>query len=1182
MTNNLPITRIPPMSDPYPTARGSSVPAHRGTAVGSLLRAALIGACVLWGVSASFQKAAAQTEKAAPVVAAPYSVEGAVTFRRAGDAAWKEVRVGSSFRVGDTVRTGADGAVAFKFVDGTLVRLGRLSAITFSEVLPKGVPVVTQSEGRSFFFSRGAKNEPEIKTPLVNAAIYGTELVIDVSKNETTIDVLHGAVRATNDRGSLNLANGERVKARKGAPLERSVLVRPADAVQWMIRFPFIVTSGDLLADNDAECSKECQAAVARVVERSSKNETVLSALAREPASFRETPRGKLLSAIGLWRTGDAAAARAVIDSLPANIGARSATLREILRGYDAIVRGDADGAQAGLQAARGAQGALLNVGLLSSYVAQSAGDVDQALDEVREVRSSYPTVPELMDREAELLLSTDNAKEAVKLLERRNSSFGSTAMSATLAGFAALERKEYESAAERFSQAISLDGSQSLPYLGQALLKAKDRDYTEAKTLLSQAIQLEPSSAVYRSYLGKLFFEDENTPDSLKEFEAAIAIDPNDPSPYLYRSYSRVANNEPIQALEDVERSIELNDGRAVYRSSLLLDRDTAVRSAGLSRVFTELGFGDAARIEAIKSLTEDYGNFSAHRLLAESYSSILDAEANLSEKRIADLMSPLSFNLFNSIGEQASFGDYNAMFDKKETRQVARLEWNSNRDQIGGEFVASGKGEDWGYLASYQPYYMSGSHHKAFSGTNTFRGALQYEPTVDDRFIIDGTFSMIQAEGPSDSDYSEDVHVGTLRLGHNHRFSSSWRLLTQAEIGRDRDNNSFDTEREAGIVVPGEESAIPATLGMLQSTRDRIQRNSISSQLLFNSKYLDSVGGVEALYVDTSRREFSSVYGIAEDPDYPVQGDLRSSSAGSLTSGQAYEYLSLKIPRKANLTLGLAATSVQQDLTEVPPFKNGENLETAVTPKIGLVLTPTRWLTTRAAYFESLSRKPVLEDLTSLEPTLVGGINQRFNDLSGAYSRNLGFGLDLKESNTLYGGVQYTRRNVRESFGDVSDLTAFDGENLTSLEPSSQGFTDIHSESDLFRSYISTVLSSQSVLTAESLNQWYHDTAPDSNFDVTTHRHRFGYKHFIGKHFSVGAQATYRDQSAAYMGDSKGFWLFDTGVSYRFAEQRGRIFARIDNILDRNFTYDQSVGLETPILEGRSFVVGVAYNFW
>jgi tetratricopeptide (TPR) repeat protein len=1144
-----------------------------------LIRFVIALVAVLW----IGQVAHAQSERASKVVAAPYSVEGSVSFRRSGEMDWKEVRLGTSFRVGDTVRTGADGAVAFKFVDGTLVRLGRLSAITFSDVRPTGVPIIKQSEGRSFFFSRGAKNEPEIKTPTVNAAIYGTELVVDVTKNETTIDVLHGAVKASNETGSLNLAIGERVRARKGAPLERSVLVRPADAVQWMIRFPFIVAPEDLLANNDSECQRECRAATERIIERTRSNQTMLASVGKETPAFRDSARGKILQAIALWRVGDAAAARAVLDTLPtAGLAAHSSALHQVLRGYDAIVSGRTSDAVKRCESLTSSGVKLLNAGLLCSYVAQASGDPEKALETIQSVGKEYSAVPELMDREAELLLSNDNPKQAKKVLAKRNETFGATATSATLAGFAALERKEYEDAAAHFDSAVRMDSAESLPYLGQALLKAKDRDYAGAKTLLSQAIQLDPSSAVYRSYLGKLFFEDENTPKSLEEFEAAIALDPNDPSPYLYRSYARVADNDPIRALEDVERSIDLNDGRAVYRSSLLLDRDTAVRSAGLSRVFTELGFGDAARIEAIKSLSEDYGNFSAHRLLGDSYSSILDAEANLSERRIADLMAPLSFNLFNSIGEQPSFGDYNAMFDKKETRQGARLEWNSNRDQIGGEFVASGKGEDWGYLASYQPYYMSGSHHRAFSGANTFRGALQYEPTVDDRFILDGTFTMTDVEGNRNEEYSEDVHIGTLRLGYNKRLAPSWRWLTQAEIGRDRDLLSFATSREVQASVAGEDQTVPTAIDLLEATRNRIQRNGVSSQLLYQSKYLDSVAGVEALYVDTSRRENSTVLGFSDDPSIPLEGDLRSSSAGSLTTGQAYEYLSLKIPRKANLTLGVAATSVQQDLTEVPPFKNGENLETAITPKVGLVLTPTKWLTTRAAYFESLSRKPVLEDLTSLEPTLVGGINQRFNDLSGAYSRNLGVGVDVKDSNTFYAGAQYTHRNIRESFGNVSDLTEFDGGSIASLEPVSKGFFDTHAESDIVRGYISTVLSPQSVFTSETLNQWYHDTGASSDFDVNTQRHRFGYKHFLGKHLSLGVQATYRDQSAAYIDDPKGFWLFDAGVSYRFSEQRGRVFARIDNILDRDFTYDQSVGLESPLLEGRSFVVGVAYNFW
>jgi hypothetical protein len=278
----------------------------------------------------------------------------------------------------------------------------------------------------------------------------------------------------------------------------------------------------------------------------------------------------------------------------------------------------------------------------------------------------------------------------------------------------------------------------------------------------------------------------------------------------------------------------------------------------------------------------------------------------------------------------------------------------------------------------------------------------------------------------------------------------------------------------------------------------------------------------------------------------------------------------------------LGAAATQVEQDLTEVPPFLSGESLHSAVTPKFGLVLTPTSWLTTRAAYFESLSTKPVLEDLSSLEPTLVGGISQRYNDPVGTRSRNAGVGLDFKAPNTAYFGAQYLHRNLRESFGWVDDIASYDGATIQSSEPSSSGFFDNFRETDTVRGYVSLITSSRSSLSGEALSYLYRDTDPDDGGSVRTDRFRLGYRYFLGKHLSLNAQGTYRNQTASEFEDPSGFWLFDAGVSYRFAEQRGRIFARVDNILDRSFTYDQSVGLETPILEGRSLVVGVAYNFW
>ena len=1113
-------------------------------------------------------------------VATAYVVEGSVAVRHDGASEWSAVTQGMSLQSGDTVKTGEDGRAAFQFIDGALVRLGRLSALTFNDVREAG-PTVTQSKGRAFFFSRGARKEPSIRTPLVNAAIYGTELVVTVTDDSTDIDVLHGAIKASNATDETGVSAGESVTARKGEPLKKSLLVRPSDSVQWMIRFPFIVTVSDLAPDADdacdAHCTKTLQAAIASPT-------SLLLSMRQLPPSVERTARAHLLTSIALWSVGDKEAALSALSKVPRKRSARDEAIHDLILGFAAILAGDPASAVTSADKADSLVPGLSNTALLRSYIAQAKGDVDDALEITTVARNAHPSIPELVDRESELLLSSDRPEDARELIINRAQKFGSSAMSETLAGFTALASKEFENAAELFSEAIQKDPSQSLPYLGQALLQAQSKDYEGAKTKLSKAIQLDPSVAVYRSYLGKLFFEDEKSPKAIEEFDAAIALDPFDPTPYLYRSYAKIAQNDPIGGLKDVEDSIARNDGRAVYRSSLLVDRDLAVRSAGLSRAFSELGFSEAARIEAIKSITDDYSNYSAHRLLSDSYQGLVETEGRLSEQRIADLMAPLSFNLFNSVGEQASLGDYNALFDKKETRKAFDLAWNSNHDQIGGSFLGTGKGEDYGYLVSYQPRFANGTRNGAYFSDNLFRTALQYETSANDRFIVDGSFKVREIEGQQDTDYGENVHNGNLRLGYNHRFSTQLRFLSQAEIARDSEHAHQETNRFISVTTPDAADPIFGTALVNENTDQRIRRNSLSNQLLYASRYIDSVSGFEALYADTSRRDKSPVL---ETTDMPSFDYLATSSAGNLKSGKAYEYLSFKIPRFSTLTVGGAATRVERDFSEVAPFVDDAKVQNVFSPKAGLVLTPTKWLTGRVAYFEDL-RKTVLEDLSSLEPTLVGGINQRFNDLSGARSRNLGFGLDVKDADVFYAGSQYTRRHVIDSFGLASDSATYDGQTVTPGEPLNLGFLDSHANSDLLRSYVYTVLSRQSVFTADSLYEKYAvtdeatRTTPGYDSLISTQRYRLGYKYFIGKHFSVGSQATYRDQKLNQTDDANGFWLFDVGANYRFSEQHGRIFFRVDNILDRNYTYNQSTGLEPMLLQGRSFVVGVTYNFW
>ncbi|MEI6517465.1 MAG: hypothetical protein WCN89_02120, partial [bacterium] len=173
-------------------------------------------------------------------------------------------------------------------------------------------------------------------------------------------------------------------------------------------------------------------------------------------------------------------------------------------------------------------------------------------------------------------------------------------------------------------------------------------------------------------------------------------------------------------------------------------------------------------------------------------------------------------------------------------------------------------------------------------------------------------------------------------------------------------------------------------------------------------------------------------------------------------------------------------------------------------------------------------------------------------------------------------------------EPIGYVTETASYDGENLASLPPSSDGFIDSNANSDIFRGYLYSVLSPRAVLTADTLMNWYDLNEFDSTDGINTRRFRFGYRRFFGKHLSLSTQGTFRDQNTTTSADTTrsydngGFWLFDTALSYRLSEQRGRMFFRIDNILDREFEYDQSVGLEPAVLNGRSFILGISYNFF
>ena len=134
------------------------------------------------------------------------------------------------------------------------------------------------------------------------------------------------------------------------------------------------------------------------------------------------------------------------------------------------------------------------------------------------------------------------------------------------------------------------------------------------------------------------------------------------------------------MEALQDLQQAIELNDNRAVYRSRLLLDADLAARSASLGRIYSDLGFQQLALVEGWKSVNTDPTNFSAHRFLADSYAVLPRHEiARVSELLQSQLLQPINItpiqprlaesNLFliSAGGPGAlSFNEFNPIFNR------------------------------------------------------------------------------------------------------------------------------------------------------------------------------------------------------------------------------------------------------------------------------------------------------------------------------------------------------------------------------------------------------------------------------------------------------------------------------------------------------------------------------------
>src|SRR5262245_58122503 len=159
---------------------------------------------------APYRESYAQGQQAAlaacaPAIARVVSLQGKVEIRRANAEAWVPLtRLDTSFCAGDRLRTDALSRAGLYVQPETVVRVDQNTVIALNqsgdEIIVEffrvefGAQAVNApSHGAGYFITRFPKKF-KVKTPHMNAAVEGTEFMVQLESESTRLTVVEGAV----------------------------------------------------------------------------------------------------------------------------------------------------------------------------------------------------------------------------------------------------------------------------------------------------------------------------------------------------------------------------------------------------------------------------------------------------------------------------------------------------------------------------------------------------------------------------------------------------------------------------------------------------------------------------------------------------------------------------------------------------------------------------------------------------------------------------------------------------------------------------------------------------------------------------------------------------------------------------------------------------------------------------
>ena len=1054
-----------------------------------------------------------------PWAAKVVSVQGTVEVKKADETQWQTAKLNDTYCAGDVIRVEENSRADIALVNQPVLRLDQNTTITLGGMKEERTSLIDMLKGAAHFFSRAPKSI-EVRTAFVNAGVEGTEFFIKVDENQTFLTVFEGKVLAQNEAGRVGVAGGQSAVAEKGkAPVLR-VVAKPRDAVQWALYYPPI----KYVPPEGMEV-KEDTNGLKFLVNRASK-------------------------LISVGRVDEASADLERALSLDPNYSDAYA-----LQSIIAVVQNEKEKALdlANKAVQTGPKSATALIAL--SYAQQASFNLEGARASLEQAVQVEPENALAWARLAEMWSSFGYLDKSLKAAKQATSLAPDLERTQTVLGFAYLTEVKTTEAKAAFEKAIKLDQAAPLPRLGMGLAKIREGDLQDGGREIEIAASLDPNNSLIRSYLGKVYYEEKRGKIDGEEFAIAKELDPKDPTPWFYDAIAKQTTNRPVEALHDIQKAIELNDNRAVYRSKLQLDSDQAARSASLARIYSDLGFQQRALAEGWNSVNTDPTNFSAHRFLADSYSALPRHEiARVSELLISQLLQPTNItpiqpqaaesNLFliSSQGPSATgFNTYNPLFNRNQATVQASGMAGEN-DTWSGEGIVSAIYNKLSLSAGYSKFHTDGWRENGDQDDGIANAFVQIELTHKTSIQAEyryrdnelGDLTMRGFEDDFFNNLRQEYTTKTYRLGFRHSFSPSSDLIGyyQHADGDRSQNYTFP------LPIP------PAFPTLVFDQKGDLNSKGGELQYLFRSQYINFVGGGGYFDIGQTDHYFQGL-----DVGAPTIVPIADVTAnGDVDHANGYIYIYVNLLKNFTFTLG----------SSYDDFSTADELvadQDQFNPKFGITWNPFPATTLRGAAFRVLKRTLITDQ--TIEPTQVAGFNQFYDEADGTDYWIYGGALDQKFTNSIYGGTEYAYKDIDVPY-------------ISSEGPIPEAKTANWTEK-VFRAYLFWVPHDWLALSAEYL--WERFDREDfvaGAKTLETNSFPLGINFFHPSGLSASLKGTYVKQQGSferldaprrvYTDGDDDFFLVDAAIRYRFPKRYGFFTLGVSNLTDENFNFFDS----------------------